>query len=1245
MVTSTGNGGETEARPALEPITADELIDDRALTSDDDDEFGLHDFVAELAQRCRVMPTPANVALYGAWGSGKTSLGNLLEAAFEKDPLVAFGRFDAFKFAEVPLRRHFLASVAAYFKIKGDTYSKDLYRTKKEQNFSLTKKSAGEFLLAILVAAAALTLIMVAAAAAISLIAVQAKTASFGSTLVTTLRSSAPGILIAAPIVAAVLALAFHRFDVVTETSAPFSDEEFEKLFIKLVATVRRKTNCKRVLVFIDELDRCSPKQVGSALETLRTFLDVRSCIFVVAADQQVLEHALMEGGARQATPSNDTNPYYSSGSAYLDKIFHYQIPLPPLLSRRLSQFAVKLIQARAGAWRRVPNQAELISVLVPTHVRSPRRVKTLLNTFVSLYRLAILRAADGRLDPGIEARASEVGKLVCLRTEFPLFARDLTLDDRLPDVVLRLHDNPNATLESLKLPGLSSETFERARAYAKGERPVADLLAASGQVVMPSAKTATDAASEDRDEDDQEDEPQLEADEDAGSLGDAQRAYAQQLIRYLQRTKAIAGPRRDLIYLESSGVAFGLPAELADRLENDAVDGRSVEVARQIENLDAANQLAACRLLAQLIVERALGLETPNVTRSLFAALSATTEDLSSVANDVLTALTTYSDGYALAADDLEGALRLALSSQGTAARQMRVEIMAREEIISDENLGIAVLRDAPNLVVPGSNRLSVVLAARLADTQATDVVEALATASDQLLDSLVRDIPAPVTSDADVDTEQTDEPTLPVDLGEFAIALLDAKREIVAASAFDRLLALDSLEGRNEGIKIIDRFAPISDEERAKAVLQSANRRQLLEWPVWLKPIASDSLKLATPGNEEVILTAVKALWNNRFTPAASVPPATGEQFDAAVQALAPIPDARPLPGDAGLGELLAATAPSPVTTEAEITPRQEQYTALRKIAASGLVAENAVAGVVLTDLNQTLDSPVLAAVPSEPLATWVYDESIRVLKDAEAEAIVAFQESIASSAWLDADTHNVITLITAAELRARDSAVSAPFTAAEIAALLATGVRGADEATSRWIEEFRPGAAELLVALRIHADEGLLTARLHEALNVLADVWGAEDKADLFESLAPPYIEGSAEPTLLRDLRMGGADQDRLSKTLCSLFHDAGNNEERERILRLWEIAQPSGQKARAALVENVFLPLVGGGKGQVKIALDHFNLVIGVGKTMQTKIKRALDDSTVGEKDLQKTANRVLREVGWIKKPRFNPFGKS
>lgn len=179
---TSADNSQTPETPKLGPVTADELVDDRALESTTDDRFRLTDFVEELAERVRVTPTPANIALYGAWGSGKTSLGNLLQATFKSDKAVAFGRFDAFKFAEVPLRRHFLASVATWFEIKKPAYSDDLYRETKKHDFHVTWRNVGELVLAIFVAALCLTLVMSLAALVIAAISHPAHTAAFGKT-------------------------------------------------------------------------------------------------------------------------------------------------------------------------------------------------------------------------------------------------------------------------------------------------------------------------------------------------------------------------------------------------------------------------------------------------------------------------------------------------------------------------------------------------------------------------------------------------------------------------------------------------------------------------------------------------------------------------------------------------------------------------------------------------------------------------------------------------------------------------------------------------------------------------------------------------------------------------------------------------------------------------------------------------------------------------------------------------------
>src|SRR5680860_351336 len=114
------------ARPKESARTVNGLVNDRELRHAEDDEFGHRAIVAELMDLVLCVPTPSNIALYGRWGSGKTSLSNMLEQRImEEAPHVAYTRFDSFKWAETPLHRHFLGQVAKGLQVDFDV--KTLY--------------------------------------------------------------------------------------------------------------------------------------------------------------------------------------------------------------------------------------------------------------------------------------------------------------------------------------------------------------------------------------------------------------------------------------------------------------------------------------------------------------------------------------------------------------------------------------------------------------------------------------------------------------------------------------------------------------------------------------------------------------------------------------------------------------------------------------------------------------------------------------------------------------------------------------------------------------------------------------------------------------------------------------------------------------------------------------------------------------------------------------------------------------
>ena len=458
------------------PDPLEDFVDDRALEDAAGDQFGHVDFARQVAATVAVVRAPANVAVYAPWGSGKTSLANLVRDEL-KDTSAGFVYFDAFKYAEAPLRRQFISQVAHELEDTDQRFSRGLYEEKVTSGIQLGKGAlwplvqvVGGFAAAAVVLTAIVALVVAFASSA----------GSIRGEWAHAMRRLLPAVFASSILIGPIASLARDQLHVTRKRYAPESDEEFERLFDDLVRrALERNKQWDRLVIFIDELDRCAADEVASTLETIRTFLEVKNCIFMVAADRQVLETAVARR-VRQETPHDPRNPYYSGGSAYLDKIFQYQWQLPPVLPSSLARFAQELVRDRGtGVWAEV-DPAQVVSVLVPLHVQSPRRVKELLNAFAMTYRVAERRVRDGRLDGELAARAPELAKLVCLQLEFPVFAADLRNEFRLPELVLSRFEDPDA-----KRPrDVSPEVWHRSGAYAAGRIELDVVIARGGGAV-----------------------------------------------------------------------------------------------------------------------------------------------------------------------------------------------------------------------------------------------------------------------------------------------------------------------------------------------------------------------------------------------------------------------------------------------------------------------------------------------------------------------------------------------------------------------------------------------------------------------------------------------------------------------------------------------------------------------------------------------------------------------------------------
>src|SRR5206468_8696028 len=67
--------------------------------------------------------------------------------------------------------------------------------------------------------------------------------------------------------------------------------ESFESDFKKLLELVK----IDRIVVFIDDLDRCSSTKVIETFETIKLFLNTPACTFVIGADAEKIKHEVGE--------------------------------------------------------------------------------------------------------------------------------------------------------------------------------------------------------------------------------------------------------------------------------------------------------------------------------------------------------------------------------------------------------------------------------------------------------------------------------------------------------------------------------------------------------------------------------------------------------------------------------------------------------------------------------------------------------------------------------------------------------------------------------------------------------------------------------------------------------------------------------------------------------------------------------------------------------------------------------------
>lgn len=108
---------------------------------------------------------------------------------------------------------------------------------------------------------------------------------------------------------------------------------EFHKDFRKLLD----ETKIKKLVVFIDELDRCNHDTILETLEAIRLFLFTPGTAFIIGADERQVMYAV-----RKRFPEVQGNQI-DIGKEYLEKMIQYPIKIPQLGTKEVEYYIICL--------------------------------------------------------------------------------------------------------------------------------------------------------------------------------------------------------------------------------------------------------------------------------------------------------------------------------------------------------------------------------------------------------------------------------------------------------------------------------------------------------------------------------------------------------------------------------------------------------------------------------------------------------------------------------------------------------------------------------------------------------------------------------------------------------------------------------------------------------------------------------------------------------------------------------------
>lgn len=366
-----------------------------------DESLGLSDYVEALSEFIRSCEMPITIACQGDWGTGKTSMMNMVcQNLSQGERRIETFWFNTWQFAQFQMQDEITLSLLSSF-------IDELHDSEVAKTLGKLTKFVGNV------------------AGNVAKAAVDITTGGAGD-------------------------MVKDAIDKVTPQDSVAVVRRLRGDIQKAVDGLLKKKNADRLVVFIDDLDRLVPERAVEILEIIKLFLDVPNCVFVLAVDYHVVSKGLEQ---KFGVSMSDLK-----GKSFFDKIIQLPFNLP------IAQYDIRRYMATlfGSQFKFKEDDADLLVQLAENSIgANPRSLKRLFNT---LQLLNIVASKKNMLDADAIATTEDRQRLLfavlCLQLAYePVYQILLKEEKQLSTEYLR----KLADIENLQNGSIQFETVKKA--------------------------------------------------------------------------------------------------------------------------------------------------------------------------------------------------------------------------------------------------------------------------------------------------------------------------------------------------------------------------------------------------------------------------------------------------------------------------------------------------------------------------------------------------------------------------------------------------------------------------------------------------------------------------------------------------------------------------------------------------------------------------------------------------------------